>query len=352
MFSRGGELSPLAAGLPADVCRQRGRHAHPRVLQEAKRLLAIGRFCIGTNQVDVAAANKCGVPVFNAPFSNTRSVAELVIAEIIALARHLFDRVREMHDGRWRKTATDSYEIRGKTLGIIGYGHIGTQVGILAESLGMQVILLYITSRLPMGNNRRVGSLVELLQNADFVSLHVPATPQTRNLFGSPEFQAMKNGACLLNLSRGSVVDISALSSALLSHHLAGAALDVFPEEPDGNSDQFVSAVQNLSNVILSPHVGGSTEEAQTSIGREVTSALIEFVNSGATAGSVNFPQVDPLELKDRHRILNVHRNVPGVLSNINKIVSDVHANIESQTLVTDPKYWLPCYGPQSRGVG
>jgi D-3-phosphoglycerate dehydrogenase / 2-oxoglutarate reductase len=312
-------------------------HVTARVLQEGKRLLAVGCFCIGTNQVDLDAANRCGVPVFNAPFSNTRSVAELVVAEVIALARQLFDRAREMHDGRWRKISTDSFEIRGKTLGIIGYGHIGTQVGILAEMLGMQVIFHDIVPRLPMGNNRPVGSLDELLKNADFVSLHVPATPQTRNMLAHSEIHSMKKGAYLLNLSRGSVIDITALSAALQSHHLAGAALDVFPDEPDSNTDQFVSAMQNRSNVILSPHVGGSTEEAQASIGREVTTALAKFVNSGATTGSVNFPRIEPPELKNRHRILNVHRNVPGVLSNINKIVSDVHANIESQTLATDP---------------
>lgn len=308
-----------------------------RVLQNAKRLLGVGCFCIGTNQVDLAAANLCGIPVFNAPFSNTRSVAELVIAEIIALARQLVDRAREMHEGRWRKIANESYEIRGKALGIIGYGHIGTQVGILAESLGMQVLFYDIASRLPMGNNRPVAALTELLASADFVSLHVPATPQTRNMLSATEFAVMRQGAYLLNLSRGSVVDVAALAEALRSRHLAGAALDVFPQEPDSNSDGFVTAMQNLPNVILSPHVGGSTEEAQALIGREVTSALVKYINNGATTGSVNFPQVDPPQLKDRHRILNIHKNVPGVLSNINRIVSDVHANIESQTLVTDP---------------
>lgn len=307
-----------------------------RVLGEARRLLAIGCYCIGTNQVDLDAANRHGVPVFNAPFSNTRSVAELVVAEIVALARQLVDRSREMHEGKWRKIAASSYEIRGKTLGIVGYGHIGTQVGILAESVGMQVIFYDILPRLPMGNNRPVQSLRELLQASEFVTLHVPETPQTRGLFGEPELSAMPKGSYLLNLSRGSVVDNGALAHALESGHLGGAALDVFPEEPDSNTDSFVSVLQNKTNVILSPHVGGSTEEAQESIGREVTSALVKFVNSGATTGSVNFPQIDPAQLKDRHRILNVHRNVPGVLSNINRIVSEVQANIESQILSTD----------------
>ncbi len=262
-----------------------------RVLGDAKRLLAIGCYCIGTNQVDLDAANRHGVPVFNAPFSNTRSVAELVVAEIVALARQLVDRSREMHEGRWRKIATSSYEIRGKTLGIVGYGHIGTQVGILAESLGMQVMFYDILPRLPMGNNRPVGSLRELMQAADFVTLHVPETPQTRGLISEDELNVMRKGAYLLNLSRGSVVDTSALANALEKRQLAGAALDVFPEEPESNTDTFVSALQNKANVILSPHVGGSTEEAQDSIGREVTSSLVKFVNSGATTGSVNFPR-------------------------------------------------------------
>ncbi len=308
-----------------------------RVLKEARRLLAVGCYCIGTNQVDLDSANRHGVPVFNAPFSNTRSVAELVIAEIIVLARQLTDRSREMHEGRWRKIASASFEIRGKVLGIVGYGHIGTQVGILAESLGMNVFFFDIVPRLPLGNNRPVATLRELMQASDFVSLHVPETPQTKDLIGESEFASMRHGSYLLNLSRGSVVNIAALASALESGQLAGAALDVFPDEPGANTNTFIFELQNKANVILSPHVGGSTEEAQESIGREVTSAFVKFVNSGATIGSVNFPQVDPPQLKDRHRILNVHRNVPGVLSNINRIVSEVHANIESQILSTDP---------------
>ena len=311
-------------------------HITARVLEEAKRLLAIGCYCIGTNQVDLAAANRHGVPVFNAPFSNTRSVAELVIGEIVALARQLADRSREMHEGRWRKIATASFEIRGKVLGIVGYGHIGTQVGILAESMGMNVIFYDIAPRLPMGNNRPVATLSELLQSSDFVTLHVPETSQTKGLIGDSEMRAMRPGSYLLNLSRGSVVDINALANALDERRLAGAALDVFPDEPAGNTSTFVSDLQNRANVILSPHVGGSTEEAQESIGREVTNALLKYVNSGTSTGSVIFPVVDPPQLKDRHRVLNVHRNVPGVLSNINRIVSEVHANIESQILSTD----------------
>ncbi len=308
-----------------------------RALGEARRLLAVGAFCIGTNQVALEAAAERGVPVFNAPFSNTRSVAELVIAEVIALARRLADRSREMHEGRWRKQAPSCYEVRGKTLGIVGYGHIGTQVGVLAEALGMQVLFHDIAPRLAISRNRPAESLAALLAQADFVTLHVPETPLTRGMIGERELASMKPGSYLLNLSRGSVVDLGALGRALGSGHLAGAAADVFPAEPDGNSDDFMSELRGLPNVILTPHVGGSTEEAQEAIGREVAGALVKFVNTGASTGAVNFPHVDPPPLVGRHRLLNVHRNVPGVLSSINRIVSAAHANIESQILATTP---------------
>ncbi len=308
-----------------------------RALGEARRLLAVGAFCIGTNQVALEEAAERGVPVFNAPFSNTRSVAELVVAEVIALARRLADRSREMHEGRWRKQAPSCYEVRGKALGIVGYGHIGTQVGILAEALGMQVLFHDVAPRLPIGRNRPAESLHSLLAQADFVTLHVPETPLTRGLIGERELSLMKPGSYLLNLSRGSVVDLGALARALSSGRLAGAAADVFPAEPDGNSDEFASELRGVPNVILTPHVGGSTEEAQEAIGREVASALVKFVNTGASTGSVNFPQVDPPPLRGRHRLLNVHRNVPGVLSSINRIVSNAQANIESQILATTP---------------
>ncbi len=308
-----------------------------RVLSEARRLLTLGAFCIGTNQVALESATLHGVPVFNAPFSSTRSVAELVIAEVIALARRLADRSRDMHQGRWRKSAPSSHEIRGKTLGIVGYGHIGTQVGVLAEAVGMQVLFHDIAPKQAIGNNRRAESLAAVLTRADFVTLHVPDTPLTRGLIGERELAGMKPGAYLLNLSRGSVVDVPALASALGSGHLAGAAIDVFPAEPDGNSDEFATELRGVSNVILSPHVGGSTAEAQEAIGREVARALVKFVNTGATTGSVNFPPVEPPPLRDRHRLLNIHRNVPGVLGSINGIVSDAQANIESQILDTNP---------------
>jgi D-3-phosphoglycerate dehydrogenase len=307
-----------------------------KALSEARRLLAIGCFCIGVNQVELAAANKRGIPVFNAPFSNTRSVAELVIGEVIALARQLGDRSREVHEGRWRKVAQGSWEIRGKTLGIVGYGHIGSQVGVLAEALGMKVAFWDTGSKLPMGNNRACASLRELLQTADFVTLHVPATPATREMIGEAELKAMRKGSYLLNLSRGSVVVLPALADAIRTGHLAGAAVDVYPEEPESNSDGFETPLRGLPNVILTPHVGGSTSEAQAAIGREVGSTLIKFVNSGATTGAVNFPNVELPPSRGTHRILNAHRNVPGVLRDINRIVSECNANIHSQLLATD----------------
>ena len=308
-----------------------------RALSQARRLLTLGAFCIGTNQVDLEAASQRGVPVFNAPFSNTRSVAELVIAEVIGLARRLADRSRQMHEGRWRKSASASYEVRGKTLGIVGYGHIGTQVGVLAEAVGMQVLFHDIAPKLPMGNNRPAASLEAVLAQADFVTLHVPETPLTQDLIGERELALMKPGGYLLNLSRGKVVDIGALARALRSGHLAGAAADVFPAEPDVDTDDFTSELRGIPNVILTPHVAGSTKEAQDAIGREVASALVKFVNTGATTGSVNFPQVELPPQRDSHRLLNVHRNVPGVLSSINRIVADAQANIESQILATTP---------------
>ncbi len=307
-----------------------------RVLSEARRLLTVGCFCIGTNQVDLAAANLRGIPVFNAPFSNTRSVAELIIAEVVALARQLGDRSREMHEGRWRKAAAGSFEVRGKTLGIVGYGHIGSQVGVLAETLGMQVIFFDVASKLAMGNNAPCSTLEDLLRAADFVTLHVPATPQTKQMIGAAELAAMRKGSYLLNASRGSVVVLPALAEAIRSGHLAGAAVDVYPEEPESNRDGFTTPLRGLPNVILTPHVAGSTTEAQAAIGREVAGALIKFVNAGATAGAVNFPQVDLPKTEGLHRILNAHRNVPGVLRDVNRIVSDRGANIRSQVLATD----------------
>jgi D-3-phosphoglycerate dehydrogenase len=309
-----------------------------RALEEAKRLLTIGCFCIGTNQVDLAAANRRGIPVFNAPFSNTRSVAELIVAEIIGLARQLGDRSREMHEGRWRKAAAGVFEVRGKTLGIVGYGHIGSQVGVLAESLGMRVLYYDTAAKLPMGNNAPVASLTELLGAADFVTLHVPDTPQTRGMMGAPELAKMRQGSYLLNASRGSVVVLPALAEAVKGGHLAGAAVDVYPEEPESNTDSFATPLRGLRNVLLTPHIAGSTSEAQAAIGREVGARLVKFVNAGATTGAVNFPQLELQPVKGTHRILNAHRNVPGVLRDINRIVSELGANIHSQILSTDPE--------------
>jgi D-3-phosphoglycerate dehydrogenase len=308
-----------------------------RALAAARRLLSVGCFCIGTNQVDLASANKRGVPVFNAPFSNTRSVAEMIMAEIVMLSRRLGDRVREMHAGQWQKAATGSFEVRNKTLGIVGYGHIGRQIGVIAEALGMRVLFFDIAAKLPMGNNRSTKTLDELLAQSDFVTLHVPETAQTRNMLGAREIAVMRAGSYLLNASRGTVIDIAALAGALASGHVAGAAIDVFPEEPESNNEVFLSPLRGLANVVLTPHIGGSTAEAQEAIGREVGSSLIRFVNGGVTTAAVNFPHVDLPPTAGKHRILNVHKNVPGVLRDINRIVSDKDANIAAQFLATDP---------------
>jgi D-3-phosphoglycerate dehydrogenase len=305
------------------------------VLSEARQLLTLGCFCIGTNQVDINTATMRGLPVFNAPFSNTRSVAELMISEIIMLARQLGDRSREVHAGTWRKTADNSHEIRGKTLGIIGYGHIGSQLGVLAEACGMRVIFYDHMTKMPIGNNRTISTLAEMLGQSDYVSLHVPATRETKDMIGAEQLAQMKRGSCLLNASRGSVVVIPALAAALKSGHLGGAAIDVYPEEPESNSNGFVTELQGLANVILTPHIGGSTSEAQESIGREVASSLIKFVTAGATTGSVNFPELEMPPAPNTHRVLNVHKNVPGVLRDVNRIVSERNANIHSQLLKT-----------------
>ena len=346
--SEGFHVETVKGALPEDELAAKVRDVHvlglrsktqvtPRVLDEAKRLLTVGAFCIGTNQIALSHANKRGVPVFNAPFSNTRSVAELILAEIVMLSRHLGDRSREVHDGKWSKVAVGSHEVRGHTIGIVGYGHIGSQIGVLAEAFGMRVIFYDIIAKLPMGNNRAMSKLEDVLAEADFVTLHVPETPQTKNMIGAAELARMKKGACLLNASRGTVVDIDALAAALKTGHIGGAAVDVYPSEPASNSDGFQSPLRNLPNVILTPHIGGSTEEAQEAIGKEVSSALIKFVNQGATTGAVNFPQVELPASRGAHRILNIHRNQPGVLRDINKIVSDLDANIRAQLLSTDP---------------
>ena len=346
--AEGFQVETVKGALPEAELIQKVRDAHivglrsktqitQAVLDAGRRLLAVGAFCIGTNQIRTQHANRRGVPVFNAPFSNTRSVAELILAEIVMLSRHLGDRSREVHAGKWAKTAVGAHEVRGRTLGIVGYGHIGSQIGVLAEAFGMRVVFHDILAKLPMGNNRALPTLQDLLAVSDFVTLHVPETPQTKNMIGPEEIARMKPGACLLNASRGTVVVIDALADGLKRGHVGGAAVDVYPEEPQSNSDGFESALRGLRNVILTPHIGGSTEEAQESIGREVSAALIKYINNGATTGAVNFPQIEVPLTKDAHRILNVHRNVPGVLRDINKIVSDHDANIRAQVLATDP---------------
>ncbi|MBD8899635.1 phosphoglycerate dehydrogenase [Rhodanobacter sp. DHG33] len=306
------------------------------VLRHAKRLIAAGCFCIGTNQVDLGEAERLGVPVFNAPYSNTRSVAELVIAEAIMLLRGIPQRSAQCHRGGWSKSAAGSYEARGKVLGVIGYGHIGTQVGVLAESLGMRVIFHDVETKLALGNAQAAAGLQDLLQRSDVVTLHVPETPATKLMFGAKEIAAMRKGAVLINASRGSVVEIDALAEALRSGHVAGAAVDVFPVEPKGNDDPFVSPLIGLDNVILTPHIGGSTLEAQDNIGIEVASKLVRYSDNGSTLSAVNFPEVSLPEHPKSRRLLHIHRNVPGVLSRINELFSAGNINIDAQFLQTD----------------
>jgi D-3-phosphoglycerate dehydrogenase len=298
----------------------------------------VGCFCIGTNQVDLDAAQERGIPVFNAPFSNTRSVAELVLAEIVLLLRGIPHRNAMAHRGVWVKSAAGSYEVRGKTLGIVGYGHIGTQVGLLAESLGMHVIYYDIETKLALGNARSAGSLDALLEAADVVTLHVPETPQTHRMIGRPQLARMKPGAQFINASRGTVVDIDALVEALQSKHLGGAGMDVFPVEPKSAGEEFVSPLRGMDNVLLTPHVGGSTEEAQLNIGTEVAEKLIKYSNNGSTLSAVNFPEVSLPEHPGQHRLLHIHHNQPGVLSAINAIFSEQKINVAGQYLQTNPK--------------
>lgn len=315
-------------------------HVTPRVFDAVPRLMAIGAFCIGTDQIALDVARRSGVAVFNAPFSSTRSVAELVIAEVVMLSRQVFARSRAAHEGRWDKSATGSREVRGKTLGIVGYGHIGSQASILAEALGMQVSFFDIDKRLPLGNATPVKTLAELLAKSDFVSLHVPDTELTRGMIGREELAMMRKGSYLLNLSRGKVVDIPALRDALVSGHLAGAAVDVYPREPAGTHETFESELRGLDNVILTPHIGGSTQEAQANIGREVAHALGRYLEVGSTLGCVTLPQLDlakPAAARQGQacRIVNVHDNVPGVLSAINRVVAESGVNIVGQALAT-----------------
>lgn len=307
-----------------------------KVLSRANKLLGVGCYCIGTNQVDMKAAINYGVAVFNAPHANTRSVAELVIGLSILLIRRIIDKNNAAHRGTWQKDAKGSYELRGKTLGIIGYGNIGTQVSVLAEALGMQVIYYDVEPKLPQGNAKQIRSLKELLRKSNIVTLHVPDEPATRNMITGSQLQEMKKGSILINYARGNVVDLYSLKKYLQNGHLSGAAIDVFPEEPEANGARFTSVLQNLPNVILTPHIGGSTEEAQLNIGLDVTSKLLGFLEKGSTTGSHSVPQLNlPLQAQT-HRILHIHHNVPGVLGEINSKLSSHGINILGQYLKTN----------------
>jgi len=306
------------------------------ILSAANKLISIGCFCIGTNQVALDDALHRGIPVFNAPFSNTRSVAELVIAEAILLLRGVPEKSANAHRGKWLKTAVGSYEIRGKTLGIVGYGNIGSQLSVLAEGLGMRVLFHDATHKLPLGNARQVKNLNELLQSSDIVTFHVPEHESTTAMMGKDEFQQIKKGAVLINASRGKVIDIDELSQALASGHISGAAIDVFPVEPRSVEEEFLSPLRQFDNCILTPHVGGSTMEAQANIGVEVANKLVKFSDNGSSHSAVNFPQVALPDHPGSHRILHIHRNVPGILAQINNYFSDNGINISSQFLQTN----------------
>ncbi|EIW89598.1 D-3-phosphoglycerate dehydrogenase [Alishewanella agri BL06] len=335
----------LKTSLPEDELIERIKDAHfigirsrtqltDKVLEAASKLVAIGCFCIGTNQVDLDAALRRAIPVFNAPFSNTRSVAELVLGQIIMLLRGIPQRNAAAHRGEWLKTADQSFEARGKTLGIIGYGHIGTQLSIMAEQLGMRVQFYDIESKLVLGNATQVD-LATVLKTSDVISLHVPETPQTQNMIGEAEFSLMKHGAILINASRGTVVDIAALTATLESKKLAGAAIDVFPVEPKGNNEEFISPLRQFDNVILTPHIGGSTQEAQENIGFEVAGKLVKYSDNGSTLSAVNFPEVSLPEHKGRSRLLHIHKNQPGMLTKINEAFARHNINISGQYLQT-----------------
>jgi D-3-phosphoglycerate dehydrogenase len=307
-----------------------------KVLENANRLLSIGAFCIGTNQIDLVTCQEKGVAVFNAPFSNTRSVVEMAIAEIIFLMRNLADKSVAMHQGKWDKSASGSFEIRGKKLGIVGYGNIGAQLSVLAENMGMNVFYYDVIERLALGNASKIDSLDELLKTCDIITLHVDGRKDNENLIDQSKIRLMKKGAILVNLSRGHVVEIPALKNAILSGHLAGCAVDVFPEEPKNNSEPFESELIGLPNTILTPHIGGSTLEAQENIARFVPGKIMEYINTGNTYNSVNFPNIQLPFLKDAHRLIHLHRNEPGVLAKINQILANYEVNIVGQYLKTN----------------
>ncbi|MFN3784196.1 MAG: phosphoglycerate dehydrogenase [Spirosomataceae bacterium] len=307
-----------------------------KVLENADRLIAVGAFCIGTNQIDLKTCTEKGIAVFNAPYSNTRSVVELAVGEMIMLIRRIFPKSTQMHQGIWDKSANNSFEVRGKKLGMIGYGHIGTQLSVIAEALGMEVYFYDIVDKMPIGNAKKCKTMYEVFEVADVVSLHIDGRKSNDNLIDEKAFAAMKDGVIFLNLARGMVVDIPALVAALKSGKVAGAGVDVFPEEPKTNQDPFVSELMGMDNVILSPHIGGSTEEAQEGIGNYVPERLLEYINNGSTTGSVNFPEVQLPLLVHSHRMLHVHKNVPGILAKLNSIFAKHHLNVTGQYLKTN----------------
>ena len=313
-------------------------HLTAEMIEAAPKLIAVGCFCIGTNQVDLNAAKARGIPVFNAPFSNTRSVAELVLGEILLLMRNVPQANAEVHRGVWNKSATGSHEVRGKKLGIIGYGHIGSQLSIIAESLGMDVSFYDIENKLPLGNAKQVRSLEELLSSCDVISLHVPELPSTKNLMNAERIAQLKQGAILINAARGTVVDIDALAQALKDGKIHGAAIDVFPIEPASINEEFVSPLREFDNVILTPHIGGSTAEAQENIGFEVAGKFVKYSDNGSTLSSVNFPEVSLPEHEGTKRLLHIHENRPGILNKLNQIFVEASLNIAAQYLQTDPK--------------
>ncbi|KAI9797532.1 MAG: Phosphoglycerate dehydrogenase ser3 [Piccolia ochrophora] len=356
LTEQGYQVEVLKTSLPEEQLIAKIRDVHvigirsktkltSRVLKEAKNLIVVGCFCIGTNQVDLSYAAKHGIAVFNSPFSNSRSVAELVIAEIISLARQLGDRSNEMHRGTWNKVSSKCWEVRGKTLGIVGYGHIGSQLSVLAEAMGMSVVYYDVVNLMSLGTTRQLPTLEALLESADFVTVHVPELPETRNMMGPSQFEKMRNGSYLINASRGSVIDIPALINAMRTGQVAGAALDVYPSEPSGNGDYFTNDLnswaedlRSLKNIILTPHIGGSTEEAQSAIGVEVGEALVRYVNEGATLGAVNLPEVNlrslTLDEPNHVRVIYIHHNIPGVLRQVNAVLGN--HNVDKQ--MTDNK--------------
>ena len=309
-----------------------------KVFAAAKKLMSVGCFCIGTNQVDLQAATEHGVIVFNAPYSNTRSVAELVIAEAIMLMRGIPDKSAKAHRGEWLKSASNSYEVRGKTLGIVGYGNIGSQISVMAESMGMKVRFYDTSTKLPLGNAAQVRKLHDLLGQSDVISLHVPDNATTRGLMGPKELAAMKPGAMLINAARGQIVDIDSLCEHLASKHIGGAAIDVFPVEPKSNQEEFISPLREFDNVILTPHIGGSTQEAQENTGIEVAEKIVMYSDNGTSTSAVNFPQVALPSHADTHRLLHVHRNIPGMMTAINQIFSQYNINVAAQYLQTNDK--------------